>query len=137
MDPEWLFSPDANNDAEIIVLIMEFKNSNIADPDLIWPLGLKLLLQEISVLSFLPFFVFFLCCSADTADSQLLHKLRNILLAGFDPLILEDSGDLARSIDLSAIVINDLNLRFQLRPALSRKCVAFLIAENVVVESAT
>lgn len=116
---------------------MEFKNSDIADPDLIRPLGLKLLLQEISVLSFLPFFIFFLCISADTADSQLLHKLRNILFAGFDPLILEDSGDLTRPIDLFAVVINALNPRFQLRPPLCCKCVTFLIAENVVIESAT
>ena len=92
---------------------MEFKNSDVADLDLIRPFGLELLLQEISVLSFLPFFIFFLCISADTADSQLLHKLRNILFAGFDPLILENSGDLARPIDLSAIIINALNLRFQ------------------------
>ena len=116
---------------------MEFKNSDIADPDLIRPFGLGLLLQEIHVLSFLPFFIFFLCSSADTADSQLLHKLRDILFAGFDPLILEDRGDLARSIDLFAGVINALNPRFQLRPPLSRKCVTFLIAENMVVESAT
>ena len=116
---------------------MEFKNSNITDPDLIRPFGLELLLQEISVLAFLPFSVFFLCRSADAADSQLLHKLRNILFAGFDSLILEDSGDLTRPIDLSAIVINALNLRFQLRSPLSRKCITFLISENVVVESAT
>ena len=83
---------------------MEFKNSDIADPDLIRPFGLELLLQEISVLAFLPFSVFFLCRSADTADSQLLHKLGNILFAGFDPLILKDSSDLSRSIDLSAII---------------------------------
>ena len=116
---------------------MEFKNSDIADPDLIRPFGLELLLQEIPVLSFLPFFTFFLCISADTADSQLLHKLRNILFAGFDSLILEDSGDLARPTDLFAVVINALNPRFQLRPPLCRKCVAFLVSENVVVESAT
>ena len=91
---------------------MELKNGDITDPDLIRPFGLELLLQEISILSFFPFFVFFLCRSADTADSQLLHKLRNIFFTGFDPLILEDSGDLARPIDLSAIVINALNLRF-------------------------
>lgn len=125
------------DDAEIIILVTEFKNSDIADPDLIRPFGLKLLLQEISVLSLLPSFIFLLCHSADAADSQLLHKLGNILFVGFDPLILENSGDLARSIDLSAIIINALNLRFQLRPPLSRKCVTFLIAENMVVESAT
>lgn len=116
------------------MLITEPKNSDITDPDLIRPLGFKLL-QETSVLSFLSFFIFFLFRSADTADSQLLHKLRNIFFTGFDPLILEDTGDLAHSIDLSAIVINALNLRFQLRPPLSRKYVAFLISENVVVES--
>ena len=116
---------------------MEFKNSDIADPDLIRPFGLELPLQEIPVLSFLPFFIFFLCSSADTADSQLLHKLGNILFAGFDPLILEDSGNLTRPIDLSAIVINALNPHFQLLSPLSRKCVTFLISENMVIESAT
>ena len=71
------------------------------------------------------------------ASKHTPQSLKNALLAGFDPLILKDSNDLARPIDLSAIVINDLNLRFQFRPPLSRKCIAFLISENVVVESAT
>ena len=116
---------------------MEFKNGDITDPDLIRPFGLELLLQEISILSFFPFFIFVLCRSADTANSQLLHKLGNILFAGFDPLILEDSGNLTRPIDLSAIVINALNPHFQLLSPLSRKCVTFLISENMVIESAT
>ena len=64
---------------------MEFKNNDITDPDLIGPFDLELLPQEIFALSFLPFFASFLCRSADTADSQLLHKLRNIFFAGFAP----------------------------------------------------
>ena len=40
-------------------------------------------------------FVFLLSRSADTADSKFFYKLRNILFAGFTPLILKNSSDLA------------------------------------------
>ena len=52
-----------------IQLITKLKNSNITNPNLIWPVCAKLLLQKISVLPFLPFLIFLLCCSADAADS--------------------------------------------------------------------
>ena len=68
------------NDTEVHGVVLYFKIGNIADPNFILPCSLEVLVKQIALLIFLPFFIVALGVLANTNQTKFLHDGPNPLL---------------------------------------------------------
>lgn len=91
-------------------VVFDFEIGNVADPYFVFPFGLELLIEQITLLILLALLVVAFGVLPDAHQPQLVHNFSDTLLAHSDTAFSQNNWDLLGTVPLLAVIKDLLNL---------------------------